>query len=374
LTAEGASTSEHHVFTLQRQNSKATTLSLATTARYDNNTTLKKKRRSAVFILLLAALVVGSLLYYFLQTSEPSWQGKTLSRWISGLEAINVNPTDEQRAALHAMGEPAVTHLIATLRRRDSLIKRKFVAYAQHHADIHNRFIAPMYIIPEDLYHAQAATALGEIGPAARTAIPALMAESTNSDEFVAARARAALIKIRQEPITPLLATIANTSSTNWYVAVLTAKFLGTNGESVVPLLVNSLQGSNIRGARVYSLWALQGIASRPDIAVPALTNSLQDSNPDIRLAAVAALCEFKEAKEEVVPLLIARIQLDPDRNVWYGASRGLEKLVNQDEKRTLYVPALVKSLTNQNEAIRENAKMFLKRIDPQAAANAGIK
>ena len=82
------------------------------------------------------------------------------------------------------------------------------------------------------------------------------------------------------------------------------------------------------------------------------------------------ALCEFKGAKEQIVPKFLFLMQ-DSDINVWLGAAFGLEKLLDQDEKKTVYVPALVKSLSNPNEAIRENAKMFLA---PQAAENAGIK
>ena len=176
----------------------------------------------------------------------------------------------ELRAALRAMGEPAITRLIAILQRRDSAIKRKFVGYAQNHANIHNRLIAPRYVIPENVYHAQAATALGEIGPAARAAIPALTSASTDSHAMVAARARAALLKIRQESITPLLALLEDTHSTNWFAAARTVRHLGTNAEATVPLLVSALQSTNL-GVREYALSALGGVASRPDIAGPAL-------------------------------------------------------------------------------------------------------
>src|SRR5207247_9578428 len=109
-------------------------------------------------IFTLVAVVVVGFVFSIPQTSEPRYQGKSLSRWIRGLEYGNVNPSDEQRAALRAMGEPAVTRLIAILQRRDSAIKRRFVSYAKYHAYIHNWFIAPRHVIPEDLYHAQAQT------------------------------------------------------------------------------------------------------------------------------------------------------------------------------------------------------------------------
>jgi len=335
-----------------------------------DDTTAGTRRKIIILVLMIA--VVGGLLFCILRPCEPSYQGKSLSGWIRGLEYENVNPTDEQRAALRAMGEPAVTRLISILQSRDSVIKRKFVAYAQHHADIHNRFIAPRHVIPEDVYHSEAATALGEIGPAAQAAIPALTTASTNNYFLVAARAKAALIKIRQESITSLLVLLEDTKSTNWNRAARTVKYLGTNGEAAVPLLINALQSTN-DGVRQTAVMGLAGIASRPELAIPALIDCLQDKSPYIRRGAVDALCQFKSAKQQIVPLFLSRLD-DADNNVWLGAAFGLEGLLDEDEKRTEYVPALIKCLDNPAEIIRINAATFLKRNDPKAAAKAGVK
>jgi len=54
---------------------------------------------------------------------------------------------------------------------------------------------------------------------------------------------------------------------------------------------------------------------------------------------------------------------------VWLGVAFGLEEFLDKDEKRTLYVPALVKSLNNPDETIRANAAAFLRRNDPEGAA-----
>jgi len=132
------------------------------------------------------------------------------------------------------------------------------------------------------------------------------------------------------------------------------------------------LQSTNV-GVRQYAVLGLGGIARRPDIAVPALIGCLQDKSAIIRRSAVDALCKFKGAKQQIVPLLLSRLQ-DSDYNVWLGAAFGLEGFVDKEEKRTLYVPALVKSLDSPVEIIRVNAAMFLKRADPEAAAKAGIK
>ena len=328
--------------------------------------------RKSITIFLLIAAVAGGFVFSFLKTSEPSYQGKSLSSWIRGLEYEDVTASDEQRAALRAMGEPAVNRLIIILQSRDPAIKHKFVLYAEHHADIHNRFIAPRHVIPEDVYQAQAAAALGEIGPGARTAIPALTDASTHPLYWVGARARAALIKIRQEPITPLLAVLEDTDSTNWNQAAFTVSYLGTNAEAAVPALVAALQSTKPVVPRK-ALFALEGIASRPDISVPALIGLLEHKDAGIRRQAIDALCKFKGAKQQILPLLLDGMQ-DSDNNVWLGAAFGLESLLDKDEKRTLYVPALVNSLNNADAVIRANATMFLKRNDPDAAARAGVK
>ncbi len=173
---------------------------------------------------------------------------------------------------------------------------------------------------------------MGEIGPTARAAIPALRAASTNGYYLIAARAKAALIKIQQEPITSLLNALRDTQSTNWRQAAQVAKYLGTNAEAAVPFLVDALESTDI-GVREDAVSALGGIARRPDIAVPALTLFLQDRSADIRRDAIDALCKFKEARWQIVPLFLLCLQ-DTDNNVWLGAAFGLEDLMDQNAEK----------------------------------------
>ncbi|MEO7299127.1 MAG: HEAT repeat domain-containing protein [Verrucomicrobiota bacterium] len=289
-----------------------------------------------------------------------------MSQWIHGLEYENVNPTEEQRAALLAMGEPAIKKLISLLEERDFALKRNFVAYSRHHADIHKRFIAPRYVVPESVYHAQAATALGEIGPTASRAIPALATVATNKDVLLSLRAKAALMKIRQESVAPLLVMLQETNYTNWGSAAYLAKYLGTNAEPAVPSLVKSLQSTN-ENVRELAADALGGIAKNPDIVVPALLDCLDDQDAGVRRNAIDSLCKFKSAKEQIVPKLLQCLS-DTDNNAWLGAAIGLDKILSKEEKKTLLVPALIKSLNSRIEVIRANAASFLKHIDPDAA------
>jgi HEAT repeat protein len=335
--------------------------------------TIQRRRRRIWILLVPLALLLCGLLWLALRKTEPSYQGKPLSRWIRGLEYENVNPTAEQRAALRAMGQPAVTRLIELLEHHDSALKRKFIEYAKYHADIHNRFIAPRYVIPESIYHAEAATALGEIGPAAQAAIPALMAACTNRDYSMAARAKAALTKIRKESIAPLLEALKDVHSTNWIEAAVQAKYLGADGEALVPLLVGPLSNTNII-IREVAADALGGIASRPDLTIPALVEGLKsETDPGIRRREIDALHQFRDAKRQVIPVLLGFMR-DGDQNVWLGAAFGLEDMLSPEEKKTIYVPALIQSLNSPVPIIRENAAMFLKRVDPEAAAKVWVK
>jgi HEAT repeat protein len=269
------------------------------------------------------------------------------------------------------MGEPAVTWLIKLLQRHDSAMKRKLLVYAGHY-NFYYRFLEPRDIIPDYEFHSRAARALGEIGPAARAAIPALTSASTSSNASDRLFASAALIKIRQEPITPWLGLLQDTHSTNWRPEFFTFMLLGTNAAPVVPLLVSNLQSTNV-GIRRVAVNLLGDIASRPDISVPALIGCLQDQSADIRRDAIIALGRFKEAKPQIVPVLLTNMQ-SSDVYLWLSAALALQKMLDKDENRTLYVPALVKSLNSADKDIRNRAGELLKDNDPAAAAKAGIR
>jgi HEAT repeat protein len=323
----------------------------------------KAKQRAIMFSAFLLAGVLALAFY----RREPRYQEKSLSQWVRGLEYANIIPTPEQRAALRAMGEPAITGLIEKLEHRDSFLKRKFVAYAENHPDVHNRFIAPRHIIPEHILHAQAASALGEIGPTARRAIPALLVASTNHRFSVAERASAALMKIREDSPAELLKLLEDPQSTHWTRAAGTAKFLGTNGHAAVPFLVKALQHTNPI-VREVAADALGGIVSHAEISVPALIAcATRETSPETRRNAIDALCKFKDEKQKIVPVLLAFVK-DQDLNVWLGAAFGLEDLLSTEEKKTLLAPVLTEALKSPSETIRANAALFLERINPGSA------
>jgi HEAT repeat protein len=78
---------------------------------------------------------------------------------------------------------------------------------------------------------------------------------------------------------------------------------------------------------------ALGDIHAEPHRVIPVLTNALHDTNSDVRYCAVTALEQFGQDAE----LAVVKLLNDPDYNV------------------------------------RDNATNALRKIDPKAAAKAGI-
>jgi len=177
----------------------------------------------------------------------------------------------------------------------------------------------------------EAIRALREMGPAASPAIPQL-ASFTNDPE-----AELALLRIKGESLLPFIERLADTSSPQkWRVATWLVTSLGTNAEPAIPLLIKALSGTN---AAIHSdaIRALGAIHGRPDISIPALIPQLASTNMNMRAQAITALGVFGSAAQSAVP-------------------------------------QLTHSLNDTNEWIRQSATGALRRIDREAARQAGVK
>ena len=60
---------------------------------------------------------------------------------------------------------------------------------------------------------------------------------------------------------------------------------------------------------RASAMWALGEIRSRPEVAIPILTNGLTDPDGSTQLSAVHALGKFGPAAQSAIPLLNALTQ-----------------------------------------------------------------
>jgi HEAT repeat protein len=113
--------------------------------------------------------------------------------------------------------------------------------------------------------------------------------------------------------------------------------FIGSAAKDAVPSLLQWATNSD-EAVRHHAIWALGMIRADPTRVVPLLTSALNDPSIDVRDFAAWALEEFGPQASAATPAL-------------------LDFLNASHEYRTM--------------ALVTNA---LKKIDPQAAANAGVK
>jgi hypothetical protein len=203
---------------------------------------------------------------------------------------MNEGDTDQRReaaAAIRAMGNRAIPHLIARLAPRDGR-HREFLRWLDRHTPSMRAGLPDRHISVE-AERGYAASALGVIGPAAKAAVPALLTASLETNSFYAVRAKAALIQIRREPTDELTLPRAETGNlTNWLERAEILLALGSNIQASADTMVAAI-GTNT--AEEFKILEELGRNNRdPDASVMLLRGLLKDSNWGIRMNALNML------------------------------------------------------------------------------------
>jgi hypothetical protein len=144
---------------------------------------------------------------------------------------------------------------------------------------------------------------------------------------------------------------------------------LGTNGEAAVPSLViwSNDTNSEIRLAAVVGLGE---IAKDPILAIPALRRELEDTNDWIKVRAALSIgCFGKEANSAIPDL--AKMLDDPDLQTREAAILGLGMI---GQERGIVVPLLAQQLKDDDPDIRRSAATALGDMGGQTARDALMK
>jgi len=262
---------------------------------------MMNKRRIVFATAITAGLALAG--WFVFHVREPAYQGKKLSHWLRQLElAQDVESIEWQASAraVRAMGTNTLPWLIAPLRTSDPQWKAQTVEWFREvlNKDLSNR------LITRD--RQRSLIALQVLGPKARPLIPDLAVMITNSNPDIVDTAFAALIRIGTPECVPVLVnTLTNGNAILRPATVVSLGSLRGVARDAVPTLVTLLSDhQQNESVRVEAARALGMIGRNPQLAVPALTGALSDTNVQVVRTAAAALGGFGSDAESALPAL----------------------------------------------------------------------
>jgi HEAT repeat protein len=150
--------------------------------------------------------------------------------------------------------------------------------------------------------------------------------------------------------------------------AVYGFRQLGADAKDAVPALIEICEQNLSRTSQETTPAALGYIGPAAAKAIPVLLRCATNSNPMIRGNAIYALGQIHGEPELVLPFLIKSLH-DFDHGVRGDAAFAVGAFGARQA-----VPALLELLKDELEWTREQATEALKKIDPAAAAKAGMK
>jgi len=288
-----------------------------------------------------------------------------------------VGPFTYAPGALGKIGEPAFEPLIAALQDKDVRMRRAAAMAMQHvlpavkDPEIRARAVEPLVRALRDTdheVHVYAAVALGEIGPDASEAIPALV--EAFKDKDVSGTAAEALAKIGPKAIPALIRAARDEDTRVRGCAIMTLGDIGPDAGEAVPVLIDALKSGDdlICVAAALSLGQLGPSAKK---AIPTLVQALEGDDRHVRVHVADALRRLGwQAREKLLPMLIEALK---DEDACRCAATALSEFGSEASEA---VPALIEAAKDNDlkPVARHAATEALKKIDPDAATEAGLK
>jgi len=289
-------------------------------------------KRILLAVLAILAVASGGA-YYLFQSSDPCYEGKALGDWLADLDQSKPDDVRERaKAVLSQAAREAAPSFIKTLRAKDSQFALLIRALAQKQKILNLRFRTA----DERREQAVAEFSRFRIG-----AIPVL----TNllDDPMIAAQATRTLNGAGPEAAVPLIRALDHTNDAVRMFAVLGLDGIyvncvryknlvsvpGWKGEfptnAAVAALVRLLEDEkpNVRASAAF---ALGNMREQPGSVIPVLIERLEGTNPaNVRRALAVALGKFAQCPITAFPSL-ERLAHDDDPDVRKAAENMLRK------------------------------------------------
>jgi hypothetical protein len=233
---------------------------------------------AALFVALLALLAWMSLRG---RASEPVFEGKSLSEWLVQLADSDKGvERDKAALAVQHIGTNAIPTLLQMLREEESPFKTKFLAWRRGWYDPFKIHIFEGG--PSDIAD-RASAGFYELGPSAACAVPELSRMlDQNLSRNCSSGVAIVLGNIGPDAKAAVPALLRAAVSTNNFAHYYEFKALGqihADPDSVVPVLIRVI--SNAPKDRIYAVTALRQFRGDAKPAVPALVALLNELNSE---------------------------------------------------------------------------------------------
>ena len=277
--------------------------------------------RKRVYIALAVLLVIlaGVSAWQVLRLREPVYQGKPLSAWLERLsKATKDDERDRATTAIRHIGTNALPLLIERLRAQDAPLKLLIMTWAE------KQKLVPVHLKSAQQRRNEAIWGYEALGPLASAQIPSL-ADMVSHDPAFFVR----------------------------HGAVSALGYVGPEARSAAPALFRATQDTDeeVRGV---AFWALGRILPDPQLTIPLLVAGLDDPLWGNRWPAAAALGKYGPEARAAVPALLRALATNDALAVSLPAAGPWER--------------------DQLGRLSDVFRSALKKVDPEAAAEAGVK
>jgi hypothetical protein len=237
----------------------------------------KGRQVLVVAIFLAAAGGIGWMLLSSVQP-EPVYNGKPLSYWVEGYDTANYNRThpngpgpptwNEANEAVRKAGTNAIPILLRALHQRDSKVKEAVLNLLrkQHVIKIP---------LPSTTEYIKALDGFRTLGAEASNAVPGLIVMFDHDPS--------------PTPQTAIPAILGD---------------LGPPAKAAVPAMLRGMTHTNVM-VRNNAIYALRKIKAEPKLVVPELLKALKDPEIMVRAQAIRALRDFGTDARDAVPALL---------------------------------------------------------------------
>jgi len=296
-------------------------------------------------------VAVGIVCFFTLRSTEPEFGGKPLSRWVEQLFANYPRRDSEARDALRAMGQPAVRFLTRRVEHASSQWRLKLALMTKDIPLVERIFS----VATGD--RRIAAMALAELGPMAKSAIPALERITNNVDSSLSLATQAALIRIRGQPLESHVATFRQFGTTNSVQSTFLLVELGPYAMSALPALLEGIQSTN-EHVRYFATWALSYVGCESPECVPSLQRLLSDPYFTVRFAALDGLANIGPPARTAITNVRQSLQ-DTNGLVRTFALKYFDKVLS-DEEFSIVRDEVLRAKLDPSSTVSEMAQHVL--------------